>query len=57
MEERLKKDKNAWGKPSIIYNDLLDKLDFISFQEMVSTYPKLNSKSLETMALASLIQD
>jgi len=25
--------------------------------EEVSTYPKLNSKSLETMALASLIQD
>ena len=23
----------------------------------ISTYPKLNSKSLETMALASLIQD
>jgi hypothetical protein len=33
-------DKNAWGKPSIVYNELLDKLDFISFQEMVAQFSR-----------------
>ena len=39
----------------------LEKLDipygWSPKNETISTYPKLNSKSLETMALASLIQD
>jgi len=33
-------DKYEWGKPSIIYNDLLSRLDFISFQEMVAQFSR-----------------
>ncbi len=33
-------DKYEWGKPSIIYNDLLHKLDFISFQEMIGAFSR-----------------
>lgn len=41
-------DKNTWGKPSIIYNDLLDKLDFISFQEMLAQFSRDSSVSQTT---------
>ncbi len=33
-------DKYEWGRPSIIYNDLMDKLDFISFQEMIGQFSR-----------------
>ena len=33
-------DKYAWGQPKIVYNDLLDKLDFISFQEMIGQFSR-----------------
>ncbi len=33
-------DKYEWGRPSIVYNDLLPKLDFISFQEMVGQFSR-----------------
>ena len=33
-------DKYEWGRPKIIYDDLLDKLDFISFQEMVGEFSR-----------------
>ncbi len=33
-------DKYEWGKPSIIYDDLMDKLDFISFQEMLAQFSR-----------------
>jgi len=33
-------DKYEWGKPSIVYNDLSNKLDFISFQEMVAQFSR-----------------
>ncbi len=33
-------DKYEWNKPAIVYNDLLDKLDFISFQEMVAQFSR-----------------
>jgi hypothetical protein len=38
-------DKYEWGKPSIVYNDLLDKLDFISFQEMLAQFSRDPSNS------------
>jgi len=38
-------DKYEWGKPSIIYNDLLSKLDFISFQEMIAQFSRDPSNS------------
>ena len=33
-------DKSAWGKPESIYNVLLNRLDFISFQEMVGQFSR-----------------
>jgi len=33
-------DKYEWGRPSVIYNDLLEKLDFISFQEMIGQFSR-----------------
>ncbi len=33
-------DKNAWAKPEIIYNDLMNKLDFISFSEMIGQFSR-----------------
>jgi hypothetical protein len=38
-------DKYEWGKPSFIYNDLIDKLDFISFQEMLAQFSRDPSNS------------
>jgi len=38
-------DKHEWGKPSIVYNDLIDKLDFISFQEMLAQFSRDPSNS------------
>lgn len=33
-------DKYAWSQPEIIYNDIIHKLDFISFQEMVGQFSR-----------------
>lgn len=33
-------DKYAWDKPSIVYENLLEKLDFISFQQMVGQFSR-----------------
>jgi len=33
-------DKSAWNKTNIIYTDLINKLDFISFQEMISQFSR-----------------
>ena len=33
-------DKKEWDKPHIIYTELLDKLDFISFQEMIGQFSR-----------------
>lgn len=33
-------DKYEWGRPEIVYNELLEKLDFISFQEMVAQFSR-----------------
>lgn len=33
-------DKYEWGRPEIVYNDLSDKLDFISFQEMIGQFSR-----------------
>ena len=33
-------DKYEWGKTDIIYSELIDKLDFISFQEMVGSFSR-----------------
>ena len=38
-------DKYEWGKPSIVYNDLINKLDFISFQEMLAQFSRDPSNS------------
>jgi len=38
-------DKYEWGRPSTIYNDLLPKLDFISFQEMIAQFSRDPSNS------------
>jgi hypothetical protein len=38
-------DKYEWGKPSIVYNDLIHKLDFISFQEMLAQFSRDPSNS------------
>lgn len=33
-------DKYAWEQPSIVYNNLLDKLDFISFQQSLGQFTR-----------------
>lgn len=33
-------DKYSWGEPSIVYNALINKLDFISFQQMVGQFSR-----------------
>ena len=33
-------DRYEWGRPEIIYNELIDQLDFISFQEMVGQFSR-----------------
>ncbi len=33
-------DRYEWSRPSIVYNDLIDKLDFISFQEMLGQFSR-----------------
>ncbi len=33
-------DKYEWGRPEIIYNELSDKLDFISFQQMIGQFSR-----------------
>jgi len=33
-------DKSAWSKPEIVYNDLIDKLDFISFHQMIGQFSR-----------------
>ena len=33
-------DKYEWGRPEIIYNDLLSKLDFVSFQQMIGQFSR-----------------
>jgi hypothetical protein len=33
-------DKYEWGLPEIVYNDLLDKLDFVSFQQMIAQFSR-----------------
>ena len=33
-------DKYEWGLPDLIYKTLLDKLDFISFQEMIAQFSR-----------------
>jgi len=33
-------DKYEWGKPDVVYKYLINKLDFISFQEMVGQFSK-----------------
>jgi len=33
-------DKEEWAKPEVIYNKLIDKLDFISFQQMVGQFSR-----------------
>ncbi len=33
-------DQYAWAKTDIIYNDLIDKLDFISYQEMLGQFSR-----------------
>lgn len=38
-------DKYTWDKPSIVYNDLLNKLDFISFQQMIGQFSRDSSNS------------
>ncbi|MDQ7083608.1 MAG: hypothetical protein Q9M36_01165 [Sulfurovum sp.] len=38
-------DKDEWGKPSTVYNDLLSRLDFISFQQMVAQFSRDPSNS------------
>ncbi|MBD3795893.1 MAG: cellulose binding domain-containing protein [Epsilonproteobacteria bacterium] len=40
-------DKYAWGQPSIVYNDLINKLDFISFQQMIGQFSR-NPSNLGT---------
>jgi len=38
-------DNYEWGKPSVVYEDLLSRLDFISFQEMVAQFSRDPSNS------------
>jgi hypothetical protein len=33
-------DKYEWGRPEIVYNDLLSRLDFISFQQMIGQFSR-----------------
>jgi len=33
-------DKYAWEKPQIVFNDLIDKLDFISFHQMMGQFSR-----------------
>ena len=33
-------DKKAWGEPSIVFNDLLDRLDFIAFNQMIGQFSR-----------------
>ena len=33
-------DKYAWSKPETVYNDLIDKLDFISFHQMIGQFSR-----------------
>ena len=38
-------DKASWDEPSVVYNDLLNKLDFISFQQMLGQFSRDPSNS------------
>ena len=33
-------DNYAWKKPEIVFNDLLDKLDFVSFHQMIAQFSR-----------------
>ena len=33
-------DKYAWGQPEIVFNDLIDKLDFVSFHQMMAQFSR-----------------
>ncbi len=36
-------DKEEWAKPQTVYNDLIDKLDFISFEQMIGQFGRDHS--------------
>jgi len=43
-------DKKQWAKPSIIYNELLDRLDFISFQQNLAQFSRNPHNDTEPIA-------